>query len=123
MLIHQGGIFWVQLQDDENAIPHPHVVIQANELNQTLTTVVACALTTNLHRVSLPGNVLLENGEANLPRQSVVEVAKVSTIAKAQLGAYIGTLSERRIAQILAGIQFIQTSFLSRETIGQRAEN
>ena len=113
--IHQGDIYWVQLDNPselEPRIPHPYVVIQDNVLNHGRT-VTACALTSNIKRVSLPGNVLLDAGEANLPRQSVVEVAKVSTVDKAQLGDYIGTLSARRIDQILAGIWFIQTSFLS----------
>jgi len=116
MTIHQGDIYWVQLEDPdvlESAIPHPHVIIQENDLNHSaIETVVACALTSNIKRVSLPGNVLLEVGEANLPRQSVVEVAKLSTVKKTQLGDYIGTLSARRVEQILAGIRFIQTSFL-----------
>ncbi len=117
MAIHQGDIYWVRLDspgESESGIPHPHVVIQDNVLNHSrIPAVTACALTSNIQRVSLPGNVLLEAGEANLPRQSVVEVAKVSTVDKTQLGEYIGTLSERRIEQILAGMRFIQTAFLS----------
>ncbi|MCA9908616.1 MAG: type II toxin-antitoxin system PemK/MazF family toxin [Anaerolineae bacterium] len=121
MTINQGDIYWVQLEDPgstESAIPHPYVVIQDNALNRSqITTVVACALTSNIKRVNLPGNVLLEAGEANLPRQSVVEVAKVAMVEKARLGEYIGTLSERRVEQILAGIRFIQTSFLSAREV------
>jgi mRNA interferase MazF len=30
-----------------------------------------CALTSNVTRASLPGNILLEAGEGSLPRQSV----------------------------------------------------
>jgi mRNA interferase MazF len=72
-----------------------------------------CALTTNLQRAKSPGNVLLEAGEANLPRQSVVVVSQVSTVNKTQLGQYIGSLSGERIHQILNGMQFLQT-FLPR---------
>ncbi len=76
---------------------------------------VACALTSNIKRVSnTPGNILLEVGEANLPKQSVVEVSKVSTADKTELGEYIGTLTEQRIDQILAGMQFLQKSFFAR---------
>src|SRR5687768_5794392 len=115
MPIQQGGIYWVWLEtpnDDESRIPHPHVMIQDDLLTQNSDTVSVCALTSNLKRVSLPGNVLLEAGEAHLPRQSVVEVAKVSTVDKTQLGDYIGMLSAHRIEQILAGIRFIERSFL-----------
>jgi mRNA interferase MazF len=114
MVINQGDIYWIQ--GAEGTIPHPHVVVQDNVFNHSrIHTVVVCALTTNLQRVNLPGNVLLDQGEANLTRQSVVEVAKVSSVEKTQLGDYIGTLSEQRIDQILTGMRFIQRSFLSHE--------
>ncbi len=117
MVINQGDIYWVQLENlggSEPGICHPHVVIQENILNHSrITTVVACALTTNRKRASIPGNVLLEIGEANLPKQSVVEVSKVSTVDKTQLGKYIGSLTERRTHQILAAMRFQQRSFFT----------
>jgi mRNA interferase MazF len=114
MEIHQGDIYWIALpipEGPEGAIPHPYVVVQEDIFNcSRLRTVVVCALTTNRKRASLPGNVLLEPGEANLPRQSVVEVSKLSTVDKSQLGEYIGSLARPRIDQILAGIRFLQRS-------------
>ena len=115
LVINQGDIYWVQLEDisgSKAGIPHPHVVIQDNVFNHSrIHSVVACALTTNIKRASTPGNVLLEVGEANLPKQSVVETSKVSTLDKTQLGEYIGSVTERRINQILAGLRFLQLSF------------
>jgi mRNA interferase MazF len=112
MVINQGDIYWVPLGEPDRSEPgytHPHVVIQDNLLNRSrIHTVVVCALTTNIKRANAPGNVLLEVGEANLPKQSIVEVAKVSTVDKAQLGEYIGSLTRERINQILAGMQFLQ---------------
>lgn len=117
-MIHRGDIYWVQLEapnELELGIRHPHVVIQEDVLNHSrIHTVVVCALTSNMRRANMPGNVLLEAGEANLSRQSVVEVSKVSTIDKVQLGEYIGSLSEQRIDQILAGMQLLQRSFFAR---------
>ncbi len=111
-VINQGDMYWVRL--DDAGIPHPHVVVQENVFNHSrITTVVACALTTNLKRASYPGNVLLDVGEGGLAKQSVVEVSKVSTVAKTQLGDYIGSLSEARTDQILAGMRFQQRSFFS----------
>lgn len=111
MAIHQGDVYWVQLTDAD--MPHPYVVVQDDLFNQSrVDTVIACAVTTNLKRVSLPGNVLLVAGEANLPKPSVVEVSKVSTIAKAQLGEYVGTLTAQRVEQILAGMRFLQSGFM-----------
>jgi mRNA interferase MazF len=113
--IHQGAVYWAPLA--EPGAVHPYVVIQADVLNHSrINTVVVCALTSNLKRASLPGNVLLEAGEANLPRPSVVEVSKVSAVDKTQLGEYIGSLTRERIHQILAGMQFLQSLADARET-------
>jgi mRNA interferase MazF len=73
-----------------------------------------CALTSNLRRASWPGNVLLEAGEAGLPRRSVVVVSQVSSVEKARLGEKIGSLSEARVEEILDGLRFQQRSFFGR---------
>ncbi len=113
MLINQGDIHWVQLSDVDSDIPHPYVVIQDDVFNHSrIHTVIICALTSNIKRASLPGNVLLDAGEGNLPKQSVVEVSKVSSVDKTQLGDYIGSLTEQRINQIVAGMRFLQRSFI-----------
>jgi mRNA interferase MazF len=112
MAIKQGDIFWVPLEDSDGSDPgyiHPHVVVQEDVLNHSrIPTVVVCALATNLKRAKSPGNVLLEIGEANLPRQSVVVVSQVSSVDKTRLGEYIGSLSQQRVEQILSGMRFLQ---------------
>ena len=120
-MIDRGNIYWVALNSEEGpeaAIPHPYVVMQDDVFNHSrIHTVVVCALTSNLRRASeTPGNVLLEQGEGNLPRQSVVEVSKVSSVEKAQLGEYIGALSQARVEQILAGMRFLQATWFNRQT-------
>ena len=108
MIINQGDVYWLKLEEPAG-YPHPPVIIQEDVINHSrIQTVVVCALTTNIKRVNIPGNVLLEAGEANLPRQSIVVVSQVSTVEKAQLGEYIGSLTKERVDQILAGMRFIQ---------------
>lgn len=111
MVINQGDIYWVELDEPSGSEPgyrHPHVVIQNNLFNRSqIKTVVVCALTSNLKRASAPGNVLLEKGEANLPKQSVVNVSQVFTVDKAQLDEYIGTVSSMRVREILNGIRLV----------------
>jgi mRNA interferase MazF len=112
--INQGDIYWIPLEEqdgDEPGYIHPHVIVQEDIFNHSrIHTVVVCALTTNTKRASLPGNVLLEAGEANLPRQSVVVVSQISSVNKTKLGEYIGSLTPQRVDQILAGIHFLQRS-------------
>lgn len=91
------------------------MVVQDDVFNHSrITTVVVCALTSNLHRAAEPGNVLLEVGEGNLPRQSVVVVSQISSVEKTRLGERIGSLSGARVEQILAGLRFQQVSFFER---------
>ncbi|NMO15670.1 type II toxin-antitoxin system PemK/MazF family toxin [Pyxidicoccus fallax] len=118
MTINRGDIFWIAADDSRGPAPsysHPHVVVQDDVFNHSrITTVVVCALTSNLHRASEPGNVLLDPGEGNLPKQSVVVVSQISSVDKARLGERIGSLSDARVEQILAGLRFQQVSFFNR---------
>lgn len=111
MVINQGDIFWVELDEPSGSGPgyrHPHVVIQNNVFNRSrINTVVVCALTSNLQRAAAPGNVLLEPDEADLPKQSVVVVSQIFTVDKNQLSGHIGTLSKKRIRQILDGMKLL----------------
>ena len=111
MVVHQGDIFWIDLDEPAGSGPgyrHPHVVIQNNVFNQSrINTVVVCALTSNLQRANAPGHVLLEDGEAGLSKQSVVVVSQIFTVDKDQLDEPIGTLSKKRVCEILDGIRLL----------------
>ena len=111
MVIKQGDVFWVDLDEPSRSEPgyrHPHVVIQNNLFNRSrINTVVVCALTSNLKRAQSPGNVLLSLREANLPKQSVVNVSQIFTVDKTQLSEKIGSLSARRVREILNGLHLL----------------
>ncbi len=108
MDIRQGDVFWITPNETngvESDHPHPHVVIRVTAQNK----VSVCPLTTNLKRAKDPGNVLLAENEAGLPKQSVIVASQVATVDVTQLSGFIGTLTEQRIQQVLAGIRFLQT--------------
>jgi mRNA interferase MazF len=111
LVINQGDIYWIELDEPTGSEPgysHPHVVVQNNVFNASrINTVIVCALTSNIKRAEAPGNILLEKGEANLSKQSVVLVSQIFTVDKSQLGEFIGTLSERRVEQIIEGIYLL----------------
>jgi len=113
MVVNQGDIFWVEFGEPSGSEPgyrHPHVVIQNNVFNHSrIQTVVVCALTSNLKRARAPGNVLLERGEATLPKQSVVNISQLFTVNKSDLVEKVGSLSRNRVYQILEGIQLLIT--------------
>ena len=117
--INRGDLFWIDPDESRGSVPgysHPHVVVQDDVFNYSrISTVVVCALSSNLNCANEPGNVLLELGEGDLGKQSVVVVSQVSAAYKARLGQRIGALSKDRVEQILAGMRFQQASFFDRE--------
>ncbi len=112
-MINQGDVYWVDLGEPSGSEPgyrHPHLVIQNNVFNRSqISTVVVCSLTSNLRRAESPGNVLLEEGEANLSKSSVVNITQIFTVNKQDLVEKIGSLSPERMGQVLEGIELLIT--------------
>lgn len=89
----------------ETGFRRPYVVVQNDAFNESrLSTVVVCAITSNLQRAKAPGNVLLEEGEAGLPRQSVVNITQLYAIDRDFFLEPIGTISTQRLDEILRGV-------------------
>ena len=111
MVAKQGEIYWVDLGKPSGSEPgyrHPHIVIQNNIFNSSnINTVVVCSLTSNVKRAKAPGNVLLNKGEANLPRASVVNISQIYTVNKSDLVEKIGQISEKKMSEILEGIKLL----------------
>ena len=110
-MISQGDLFWVDLGEPSGSRPgfrRPFVVVQNDVFNSSrLTTVIVCALTSNLRRAEAPGNVLLAKGEGRLSKDSVVNVTQLFTIDKAELTNRIGRLGKDRVAEVLRGIRLV----------------
>lgn len=111
MVIRQGDVFWIDMGEPRGSAPgyrHPHVVVQNNIFNQSrINTAVVCAITSNLARAAAPGNVRLRKGEAGLPKPSVVNVSQVFTVDKSELVERIGTLSVKRVMDIVEGMKLV----------------
>ncbi len=111
MVIKQGEIYWVDLGEPTGSEPgyrHLHLVLQNDVFNASLiSTVVVCSLTSNLKRAQSPGNVLLNKGEANLSKASVVNISQIYTVNKDELTERIGNVSAERMQEIIAGVQLL----------------
>jgi mRNA interferase MazF len=111
MVINQGDIFWIDFSPPDGSEPgyrHPHLVIQNNLFNRSrINTLVVCTLTSNMKRAGAPGNIVLSKAEANLPKKSVVNITQIFTVNKSDLSEKIGTLSKKRILQVLQGIRLL----------------
>ena len=111
MEIKQGDIYWIEQDELEGSEPgyrRPFLVVQNNLFNKSrINTVVVCCLTSNLQRAKSPGNVILDPGEGGLPKTSVINVSQLFTIDKSFLEDYCGSLSAKRIEQVVSGINLL----------------
>ncbi len=107
-MIRQGDLYWYDFGEPAGSGPgfvRPCLVVQNDAWNESrIQTVVVCALTGNLRRARVPGNVLLEEGEAGLPERSVINISQLFTVDKEELLEKIGTLSPERVQQAFEGI-------------------
>ena len=110
-MIKQGDIFWLKLKVPKVSEPgfcRPYVVIQNDVFNASrISTVVVCAVTSNLMCSYSPGNITLKKGEANLLKKSVVNISQIHTANKSELKDKIGSLSSERTAEIIEGLKLL----------------
>jgi mRNA interferase MazF len=111
VVIHQGDVVWVSLPNAYGSAPEgrrPALVLQHNRFNRTrIATAVVVAITSKLKYAGLPGNVRLRNGEAGLPRASVVNVMQVATIDRELIGPRLGALTPARLDQVWSGVRLV----------------
>ena len=111
MVICQGDILWANLSSPIGAEPgnrRPVVIVQRDSINRSaFGTVVVVPLTKQTSHATLPGNVLLNKGEANLPRASLARGTHVMVLNKSRLSERIGSLSPNRTREIIDNIIWI----------------
>jgi mRNA interferase MazF len=109
--VNQGDVHWIDLPTSiGSALGYrlPFVVVPSNVFNRSrIQTVIVYPTTTNKRRARGPGNVPLNEGEANLPNWSIVNISQIMAVETSRPEEYIGTLSESRIRQIIDGIHIV----------------
>ncbi|MDO9528343.1 MAG: type II toxin-antitoxin system PemK/MazF family toxin [Syntrophales bacterium] len=111
MVIRNGSIYWVDFSPGKGSEPtgrRPGLVIQNDVLNDSkLNTVIMLAITSTLKFGELQGNVVLQKDEANMPKRCVVNVTQIKAVDKKSLREKIGTLSDKRMAEVYQGIKLV----------------
>ena len=109
--IRQGEVYWLDFGPAAGSAPaerHPCVVVQNDVFNRSaIATSVVCLITSNLSRANAPGNVLLNKGEANLQKASVVNVSQILTVNKAELVERAGKLSGTAAVSVSDGLHLL----------------
>lgn len=111
MVVQRGDIYWVNFSPGKGSEPlgrRPGLVIQCNALNDSkLNTVIMLAITSTLKFGELPGNIVLRKGEANMPRQCVINVSQIKSVDKASLQEKIGNLSNKKMDEVVEGLKLV----------------
>jgi mRNA interferase MazF len=104
-------VYWLDFGPATGSAPaarHPCVVVQNDVFNQSaIATTVVCLITSNLRRANAPGNVLLKESEANLPKATVVNVSQILTVDKTDLVDCMGILRVASMSAVLDGLRLL----------------
>ena len=113
MVIRKGSVYWVDFSPGKGSEPlgtRPGLVIQSDVLNDSnISTVIMLAITSTIKFGELPGNVVLNKGEANLSRKCVVNVTQIKSVDKRSIKEKIGTLSKKRLQEIDNGLKLVMS--------------
>lgn len=105
----RGDLWWADLGEPLASGPgyrQPVVVVSTDAFNESrIGTVVVVIVTSNLRLGSAPGNVRVGARETGLPRESVVNVSQVLTLAKGRLRERIGRLPGNRMGEVEEGLR------------------
>ncbi len=110
MVIRQGEVYGVSLsgRGSEPWGRRPALVLQHDRFNHSrLNPVVVVAIISTLRYATLPGNVRLRKGEANLPKPCVVNVTQIQAIDRTYLREKIGTLPQHVLRQVWEGVRLV----------------
>jgi len=111
MVIRKGSIYWVDFSPGKGSEPtgrRPGLVIQNDILNDSnLNTVIMLAITSTMKFGELPGNVVLQKGEANIPKRCVINVTQIKSVDKQSIKEKIGTLSKKRMGEVHEGLKLV----------------
>lgn len=111
MVIRKGSIYWVDFSPGKGSEPmgqRPGLVIQSDAVNDSkINTVIMLAITSTLRYGDLPGNVTLRKGEANMPKQCVINVSQIKSVDKNSIKEKIGTLSKNKMDTVEEGVKLL----------------
>jgi len=111
MVIRKGSIYWIDFSPGKGSEPkgrRPGLVVQDNALNDSkLNTVIVLAITSTMKYGELPGNIVLRKGEANLPKECVVNATQIKSVDKKSLVEKIGTLSDIKMIEVYEGMKLV----------------
>lgn len=103
MKVKRGDVFYADLSPvlgSEQGGVRPVVIIQNNTGNKYSPTVIIAAITSQTGKSNMPTHVKIDDGNINLPKNSVVLLEQVRTIDKRRLRDKVGKLNCRIMKKV-----------------------
>lgn len=104
-------MWWVDFGDPVDSTPvyrRPALIVSSDRFNRSrLATVIVCAITSNLHLAQAPGNVRLAIGEAELDRESVVNITQLQVGDRIQLLGLSGRVDRSSMRAVESGLRLV----------------
>jgi mRNA interferase MazF len=107
-----GDVYFSQFHEDENEIIHPCVINEIINDNE----IAICMISTNMKKAYWPGNIVLNDYEAGLPKRSIVVVSKTKIIDRKNLKEYVGRFGVIRAEEIIREIKKLNESIERSKT-------
>jgi mRNA interferase MazF len=101
MKINKGDVFFASYYEEDNEIIHPCVIYELINENEFK----ICMISTNMKKAYWPGNIVLNDNEAGLPKKSIVIVSKTKISKLINLKEYIGRFSLLRTEESINEIE------------------
>lgn len=100
--MNQGDVYWYTVRAPDKR--RPVLILTRDSAIPYLTGITVVPITTTIR--GIPSEVLLSPEEDGMMESCVVNTDNIQTIQKANLGALITRLSQERMRQVRAAIEF-----------------
>ena len=111
VVVERGQVWWADLDEPHGSEPgfrRPLLIVQDDAFNRSrIRTVIAVVLTSNLHLLDAPGNVLLPAKVSGLPKDSVANVSQVITLDRDFLAEPAGRVKGQMLRDVENGLRLV----------------
>ena len=108
-MVSRGEVWWADFGEPQGSEPgyrRPALVVSSDRFNRSrIATVIVSAITSNLRLGEAPGNVALEQGDAGLPKASVVNVSQTLVVDRRRLTEPAGRLAPSVMRRVDDGLR------------------
>lgn len=110
-MVARGEVWWADFGEPFGSEPgyeRPVLVVSSDRYNRSrIGTVIVTALTSNMRLAAAPGNVELEQGDAGLPKDCVVNVSQTLVVDRLRMVRVIGVLPLHLMNRVDAGLRLV----------------